>query len=121
MYILSRFTTDAENVIARLEDERSDVGEEHDKQVRNSKKFQFCQLRSTTGVNPKTKAAFTDLCLWVLHSGQKSCHLFLGDHIHLLGHPGPVLSECNQLNGLHFSILELFQQQELFQNKVSRH
>ena len=34
--VLLRFTADADNVIARLEDERVFEGEEHDKQARNS-------------------------------------------------------------------------------------
>ena len=29
-----------------------------------------------------------------------SCHLLLGDYLHLLGDPGPVHPKCRQLKGL---------------------
>ena len=49
------------------------------------------------GFDKRNEALVSCVCLWVLHSGQKSCHRLPGDHPHLLGHPRPVHSKCKEL------------------------
>ena len=101
--MIHRFTEDAENVITRLEDEKTPPEEEHDKQVsliKHDLKNHF-----VPGFDQNIKALVPCLSVWVLHGGQKPRHRLLGDHLHLLGHPRPVHSKCKQLKRfLHISI-----------------
>ena len=64
--IFQRFTENAEEVIARLEDEKTLPEEEHDKQVMKAlPEIAFL----APGFDQKVEALVAHFSLWVLHSG----------------------------------------------------
>ena len=77
----------AEDIIMKIEAEKVKAGEEDDKRVARSK-----ILCSHVFIDPafEAEAILADLGLRVFQGGQKPRDLLLGNHLHILGHPGPV-------------------------------